>query len=117
MRSWVVYHKNALIKLFPNAEFVTANSAREGYDKLIENNDSPFDIILTDLQMESDFEPLYAGEWFLEQIKTFPAYKKSRIVIVSASYNIEFIADKYSVDFIRKNTAAEFLIAYDFLKF
>ena len=29
------------------------------------------DIIITDLQMENDFEPKYAGEWFIEQIKTF----------------------------------------------
>ena len=33
-------------------------------------------MIITDLQMEDDFIPQYAGEWFVEQIKAFKNYSK-----------------------------------------
>ena len=116
LKSWVYYHTKILKELFPQAEFHSATSAREGYDKLIENNETPFDIIITDMQMETDFEPKYAGEWFIEQIKNFNNYKKARIVIISATYNIENIAESYNVDFIRKSTASSFPDSYKFLK-
>ena len=67
------------------------------------------------MQMESDFEPKYAGEWFIEQVKTFKNYKNTRIVIISAAYNIPTIAENYGVDYIRKGTARSFPDAYNFL--
>jgi hypothetical protein len=66
--------------------------------------------------METDFEPKYAGEWFVEQIKTFKNYSKSRIVIISAAYNIKHIAETLGVECISKSTARSFPNAYDFLK-
>ena len=116
VKSWRYYHSDIINKLFKDAEIQTAESARDGYDKLLENNDSPFDIILTDMQMEADFEPKHAGEWFIEQIKTFKNYKNTKIVVISAAYNISAIAEHYGVAYIRKSTAADFPDAYDFLK-
>ena len=115
VKGWINYHSYIMNGLFENAEIQTAESAREGFDKLLENNESPFDIIITDMQMESDFEPKYAGEWFIEQIKTFKNYKNTRIVIISAAYNIPAIAENYGVDYIRKGTARSFPDAYKFL--
>ena len=115
VKGWRDYHSYIMNGLFENAEIQTAESAREGYDKILENNESPFDIIITDMQMESDFEPKYAGEWFIEQIKTFKNYKNTRIVIISAAYNIPAIAENYGVDYIRKGTARSFPDAYKFL--
>ena len=115
VKGWRDYHSYIMNELFENAEIQTAESAREGYDKLLENNECPFDIIITDMQMESDFEPKYAGEWFIEQIKTFKNYKNTRIVIISAAYNIPAIAENYGVDYIRKGTARSFPDAYKFL--
>ena len=115
VKGWRDYHSYIMNELFENAEIQTAESARDGYDKLLENNESPFDIIITDMQMESDFEPKYAGEWFIEQIKTFKNYKNTRIVIISAAYNIPQIAENYGVDYIRKGTARSFPDAYKFL--
>ena len=68
IEGWREYHKKILSELFDDAEIILAESAREGYDKLLEHT---FDIIITDLQMENDFEPQYAGEWFVERIKEF----------------------------------------------
>ena len=119
VKGWRDYHSYIMNELFScdtfTPEIQTAESAREGYDKLLENNESPFDIIITDMQMESDFEPKYAGEWFIEQIKTFKNYKNTRIVIISAAYNIPAIAENYGVDYIRKGTARSFPDAYKFL--
>ena len=116
VKGWRDYHSYIMNELFENANIQTAESARDGYDMLMENNDVPFDIILTDMQMENDFEPKYAGEWFIEQIKTFKNYSKTRIVIISAAYNIPTIAENYGVDYIRKSTARSFPDAYGFLK-
>ena len=115
LKSWIIYHSHIIKVLFPECEIQTAESAREGYNKLLENNETPFDIIITDMQMEPDFEPKYAGEWFIEQIKTFKNYKNTRIVIISAAYNIPQIAENYGVDYIRKGTARSFPDAYKFL--
>ena len=115
IKGWRDYHSLILSNLFSNAEIQTAESAREAYDLLLQNNAEPFDIILTDMQMENDFEPKYAGEWFIEQIKTFKNYSKTRIVIISAAYNIPTIAENYRVDYIRKSTARSFPDAYGFL--
>ena len=98
---WVEYHKEA-VKLQGNFEIDTAYSAKSGLSKVEVNIDNPYDIILTDMQMESDFLPLYAGEWFIEQIKTFKAYNSTKIVIISATYDIKRVAEKYDVLYLPK---------------
>lgn len=101
--SWRKYHEAAIRKLFAGAyEIDFAESARAGNEKLYLNEDTPYDVILTDMQMESDFLPLYAGEWFIEQIKNFSAYKNTRIYIISAAPAIRLIAERYNVDYIPK---------------
>ena len=116
IRGWIDYHSMILRSLFQNIEIETAESARAGYDKILENESTPYDIILTDLQMESDFEPLYAGEWLVERIKEMKNYYKTKTVIISATYNINMIADRYGVDYIRKSTARSFPDSYNILK-
>ena len=113
---WTEYHKKILLDIFPDAEIITANSAREGYDKLLEYNQSPFNIIITDLQMENDFEPQYAGEWFVERIKEFKNYLNTKIVIISGAYNIRHIAEINGVECIPKPTAYKFPQAYEIIK-
>ena len=115
VKGWRDYHSRIVSEMFADIEIYIAESAREGYDKLVENNETPFDIIITDMQMEMDFEPKYAGEWFIEQIKSFKNYTNTRIVIISAAYNIPVIAQNYGVEYIRKGTARSFPDAYNFL--
>ena len=116
LEGWREYHKKILSEIFSDIEFVLADSAREGYDKLMEYNNTPFDIIITDLQMESDFEPKYAGEWFVEQIKGFKNYLNTKVVIISGAYNIRYIAEVNDVECIPKPTAYNFPQAYEILK-
>lgn len=115
IKGWRDYHSCIINEMFTDSEIVFAESAKEAYDRLLEHNDSPFDIILTDMQMEYDFEPKYAGEWLIEQIKTFKNYSKTKVVAISAAYNIDVIAKLYNVEYIRKTTARNFPQSYEIL--
>lgn len=110
---WQNYHKEILYELCDHLEILTANSAREAYDIIMQNNTQPFDIIITDLHMENDFEPKYAGEWLVEQIKTFKSNTNTKIIIISAAYNIKTIAETFGVNYIPKSTAVKFPQAYE----
>ena len=94
------------------AEFETAESARQGYEIVYNNINEPFDLIITDLQMEEDFSPKYAGEWFVEQVRKLTQYNKTRIIIISATYNIRLIAESLNVGYITKATASKFPQSY-----
>lgn len=102
-KKWVLHHENAVKEIFKEEiETDTAFSAKEGVENLTLSIDEPYDYILTDMQMEPDFLPLYAGEWFIKQIKFFNEYKNSKIIIISAASNIRQIAETYDVDYIPK---------------
>ena len=104
---WIRFHQNNITYL--NIEGLvldSANSAREGVSKIEASIDEPYDFIFTDLQMESDFLPKLAGEWFIEQIKTYDKYyKNSKVVIISASPNIKTIAERNGVLYLPKTVA------------
>ncbi len=101
---WVRFHKNNIEYLnLPGIEIDEAFSAKEALSKIETAIDNPYDVIFTDLQMESDFLPYLAGEWLIKQIKTYDKYyKNTKIVIVSASPSIELIAKRNEVLYIPK---------------
>lgn len=100
---WVLFHESVVRQIFNNnVDIETAYSAKEGVERLTASIDEPYDFILTDMQMEPDFLPLYAGEWFIKQIKFFNEYKNSKIIIISATENIKQIAKNYGVNCIPK---------------
>ena len=101
---WVRFHKTNIEYLnMPDIQIDEAYSAKEAITKIESSIDNPYCAIFTDLQMESDFLPKLAGEWLVEQIKTYDKYyKNTKIVIISASPNIERIAQKYKVLYIPK---------------
>ena len=102
---WIRFHQNNLIYLnYSDMEIDTAACANEALSKIELNIDSPYDVIFTDMQMESDFLPKLAGEWLIEQIQMFKEYENTKIVIISASPDISQIAQKYNVDYISKFT-------------
>ena len=103
---WIRFHEQNIRHLnIPNVEIETAISAREALSKLELSIDNPYDVVFTDLQMESDFLPKYAGEWLIEQIKTFKEYTPTKIVIISASPNIRIIAERNQVLYLSKTNA------------
>ena len=110
IKGWRDYNSNIMEELFEDAQLVTADCAKQAYDILLTGQD--FDIIITDLQMEDDFLPKLAGEWLIEQIRTFNRYINTKIVIISASYNARHIADVMNVKCIPKSTALKCMSAY-----
>ena len=106
VKGWRDYHAFAINSIMSDElDIDFAESANDGYNKIIENLKNPYDIVITDLQMEDDFAPKLAGEWLVEQIKTFSQYYKAKIIIISASYNIKQIAEYFGVTYIRKSDA------------
>ncbi len=103
-KTWLIFHKDLIEKLYGDLfEITLANSAMEAFNIIRHNIDDPFCLVITDLQMETDYEPQLAGEWLIEKIKGLKEYSTSHIVIISAMYNIEQIAEKYNVECISKN--------------
>ena len=102
-KSWLLFHKELIEELYGSFfEITTANSAVEALDIIKHNIDNPFMLIITDLQMETDFEPKLAGEWLIENIREIKKYSSVNIVIISAMYNVEQIAKSYGVECISK---------------
>ena len=103
---WVRFHQNNIEYLNLDVQIDSAYSAREAVSKIESSIDEPYTTIFTDLQMESDFLPKMAGEWFIEQIKTYSKYyKDTKIVIISASPSIKSIAERYGVLYLPKVVA------------
>ena len=103
-KSWLLFHKEVITDLYKDYFVIRfAEDAKKALDIIKHNILNPFDLIITDLQMETDFEPKLAGEWLIEQIKSIKEYNNSKIVIISAMYNIEMIAKKYNVECLSKN--------------
>lgn len=110
---WQRFHVDMLHQIYgDDVQVDVASCAREGYDVAYNNLSKPYDLIITDLQMESDFEPQYAGEWFIEQIQLLNQYSRTPIIIMSACYNIRTIADVMGVHALPKAQAARDLNAY-----
>ncbi|MFA7657795.1 MAG: response regulator [Candidatus Gastranaerophilaceae bacterium] len=112
-KGWLDYHQAVLKELY-GAEFApeVANSARQAYEMVYNNLEHPYDLIISDLQMELDFEPKHAGEWLIEQIKKLREYQNTPIIIISATYNIKSIANRLKVACLPKAIAARDLTSY-----
>lgn len=113
--SWVEHHTKQLHNYITNEVVMvdTANSAYDGYKKIIENLRNPYNIIITDLQMEDNFLPKLAGEWLIERINSHSEYTFANKIIISAAANIVQIAKQNGVKFLKKTTAANFPDAYE----
>ena len=102
-KAWLVFHSELINQLYGDFfEITLANSAQEGLDIVRHNIDNPFTLIISDMQMENSYEPKLAGEWFIEHVKSIPAYSRTHIVLISAMYNIEYYAKTLGVECISK---------------
>ena len=117
VNSWLEFHTKFINNVLGEVELFKANSAKDAYNLIVEHNFKPFDMIITDLQMESDYEPLFAGEWLVEQIQRFKNYYKTKIIIVSGSLSIKSIAENFGIDYIPKAKLVNDVSAYKKLNF
>ena len=113
INGWRDFNSNVVEEIFNSEEIEidTAESAEQAYDFLL--LEKPYYAILTDLQMENSYSPKYAGEWLVEQIKTFSRYNNTKVIMISATYNIRHIAETLGVYCIPKSTALKCISAYE----
>ena len=98
-----------------NLEFDIASSARDALELAQQNINNPYDLILSDLQMETEFLPEFAGEWFVKNLKNIKEYENTPVVLISASYNIAFIASSLGVDYLSKRSIVSSPLSYFFM--
>lgn len=112
-KGWLDYHKSALTQIFGDEYILEmVYSGREGYNAVYNNLKEPYALIISDLQMEMDFEPKLAGEWFAEQVRKLKEYQSTPIILISAMYNIRSIATRVGVECLPKSIAASDLTSY-----
>lgn len=105
--SWIKFHYDNLKALYGDEiEIDKAYSAKEGYDWVYNYIENPYDVIITDLSMEYDFAPKFAGEWLVEQIQLLKSYYKTKIIIISGSMQIKNIAEGLGTDYVPKSVIA-----------
>lgn len=103
MEGWRNFNSDAINKILgEDAQIDTAESATIAYSLILENAKTPYDIIITDLQMENDYYPKQAGEWFVDQIKSLSSYYKATIIMISASSYAKIVAENYNIFYIPK---------------
>ena len=84
--SWLMFHKSLIEELYGDLfEITLAHSAEEAYTLVRQNINSPFNLIITDMQMEMMYD-VEAGEWLIQRVKELSKYFACKIVI------IEFVA-------------------------
>ena len=106
--SWRNFHTNTLKEIYQNDISIDeADSARAAYNLVYNNINTPYDVIITDLSMEYDFSPQFAGEWLIQQIQLLKQYYKSKIIIISGSMQIKNVAETFGVDFVPKAVIAK----------
>ena len=105
-QTWLAYNSKAMYQILGEDIILhTASSAQEGYSKLLESEKEPYDYIITDMQMETDYLPKPAGEWLIEQAKSLPFCCNTKIIIISSLVMIDHIAKNHNVDYIHKSAA------------
>lgn len=114
-KSWQVFHKDLIRNLYGDRfGITTASSAGEAYELICKNSDNPFLLVMTDLQMEADYEPELAGEWLIENIQKLPEYSLCRYLIVSGYIGVERISKRLNAECISKSILVR---NHNFLKF
>ena len=98
-----------------NLEFDIASSARDALELAQQNINNPYDLIVSDLQMETEFLPEFAGEWFVKNLKNIKEYENTPVVLISATYNIAFIASSLGVDYLSKRSIVSSPLSYFFM--
>lgn len=100
---WIKFHRYNLMTLFPQGlfEITTADCAAEGIQK-VKESECEFDLIISDLQMEMIQGEAHAGMWMIKTIQKNNLCPNSKIIIISASYDIKDVAEFLNVEHIPK---------------
>ncbi len=101
--SWLNFNRNLIEAFFPKMfDITTAQNAWEARMSAVDNIEMPYDLIITDLQMENFGDDTLAGEWLIKQIKGLKEYHNTKFIIISGMPNTKHIAEINNVAFITK---------------
>lgn len=101
--SWLKFNQNLIETFYPKMfDITTVQTAWDARMAAVDNLDMPFDLIITDLQMENFGDDTLAGEWLIQQLKEFKEYSATKYIIISGMTTIKHIAERNNVAFISK---------------
>lgn len=101
---WVRFHSQNISKAMPHAQIDIAMSGFEALNMVLGQDENYYDIILSDMQMEEVEEELYAGIWLIKRLSASAKCKNTKIIIISAVYNIKEVARNLNVNYISKSS-------------
>lgn len=114
-KSWQIFHRDLIHNFYGDRfEITMVSSANEGYNLICQNKDNPYFVVITDLQMEMDFEPKLAGEWLIENAKKHLEYSNTKFLIISGHIGVEHIAKQLNVECVSKSILVR---NHNFMKF
>lgn len=102
---WIKYHLS-LLNSYSGPDCFDIDfemSAKSGFNRVLKNSKTPYNLIISDLEMEEILEESYAGAWFVRNILKREECKDSKIIIISGSHDIKEVAEEFKVDFIPKH--------------
>ena len=111
---WIKYHYANIQNTMPKAEIDTAISGFEGLNKVLAKDADYYDVILSDMQMEDVDSEDYAGIWLIKRLSESGKCKNTKIVIVSAVYNIQEVAKKLNTDYLSKASLVSSATAFEY---
>lgn len=101
---WIKFHLQGLELSF-GEDFFNIDVTFSAHDgiKAVEENE-PYDLILSDLQMEIIPGETYAGMWMVKRLKNHPKCADTKFIVISASYEIAQIARILGTAYIPKGS-------------
>jgi len=101
---WVKFHSSNISKTMPHAQIEVAMSGFEALNMVLKQDENYYDIILSDMQMEDVEDELYAGIWLIKRLLASGKCKNTKIIIISAVYNIKEVARNLNVNYMSKSS-------------
>lgn len=105
-RQWLNFHQNTILAMLPDAQVDIAMSGFEGLDKVLAKPEDYYDVILSDMQMEQLEEEIFAGQWLIKRLLASKKCINSKILVVSAVFNIKEIAKNLNANYLSKSVIA-----------
>ena len=91
MQQWQNFHIKAIQDIFTDldadAEIITCDNATDALVCILKNIKNPFDVIISDLQMELEYEPEHAGEWLIRNTKNCVEYNNTKMMPIDIANN------------------------------
>lgn len=111
---WIKFHSQNIKHTMPHAQIDVAMSGFEALNMVLKQDENYYDIILSDMQMEDVEGESYAGIWLIKRLLVSGKCENSKIIIISAVYNIKEVAKNLNVNYISKSSIISSPIVFEY---